>query len=146
MDPEPEDHVKLPNVEVTEETPNFAHLFPLCAAVSFSHFQLLRFSNFYLLVSHSVSFLDSMTKVIHHGGAGTTQTALNAGVPQAILPVLGDQVLTAIPARDTSIFSFLMANEFIPWALDQRQFPAPCLWLSRVYIFDVCASFALYVL
>jgi hypothetical protein len=29
--------------------------------------------------------------VIHHGGAGTAHTAMRAGVPQAVFPVLGDQ-------------------------------------------------------
>jgi UDP:flavonoid glycosyltransferase YjiC (YdhE family) len=29
--------------------------------------------------------------VVHHGGAGTTAAALRAGVPQAIVPHLGDQ-------------------------------------------------------
>jgi UDP:flavonoid glycosyltransferase YjiC (YdhE family) len=33
--------------------------------------------------------------VVHHGGAGTTGTALRAGVPQIVLPLLGDQTFWA---------------------------------------------------
>jgi sterol 3beta-glucosyltransferase len=32
-----------------------------------------------------------MAAVVHHGGAGTTSTALRAGVPAVIVPVYGDQ-------------------------------------------------------
>jgi sterol 3beta-glucosyltransferase len=32
-----------------------------------------------------------MAAVVHHGGAGTTATALRAGVPAVIVPVYGDQ-------------------------------------------------------
>jgi UDP:flavonoid glycosyltransferase YjiC (YdhE family) len=32
-----------------------------------------------------------MAAVIHHGGSGTTATALRAGVPQVILPLILDQ-------------------------------------------------------
>lgn len=37
--------------------------------------------------------------VVHHGGAGTTAAALRAGVPQIIVPHLGDQFLWAALAR-----------------------------------------------
>jgi vancomycin aglycone glucosyltransferase len=33
--------------------------------------------------------------VVHHGGAGTTTSALRAGVPQVLLPLLLDQHLHA---------------------------------------------------
>lgn len=36
-------------------------------------------------------FLDSCAVVVHHGGAGTTLTATAAGLPQLVLPQLGDQ-------------------------------------------------------
>jgi UDP:flavonoid glycosyltransferase YjiC (YdhE family) len=36
-------------------------------------------------------FLDSCDAVVHHGGAGTTLTATAAGLPQLVLPQLGDQ-------------------------------------------------------
>jgi len=32
-----------------------------------------------------------MTAIIHHGGAGTTGTALSAGVPNIVIPHFGDQ-------------------------------------------------------
>jgi UDP:flavonoid glycosyltransferase YjiC (YdhE family) len=41
-------------------------------------------------VSHELLF-KKMSLVIHHGGAGTTQTAAGAGVPQIIIPFLLDQ-------------------------------------------------------
>lgn len=36
-------------------------------------------------------FLDSCDAVVHHGGAGTSLTATAAGLPQLVLPQLGDQ-------------------------------------------------------
>ena len=33
-----------------------------------------------------------LAAVVHHGGAGTTGTALRHGLPNVILPVLGDQM------------------------------------------------------
>ncbi|HEU5472958.1 MAG TPA: nucleotide disphospho-sugar-binding domain-containing protein [Actinophytocola sp.] len=36
-------------------------------------------------------FLDSCDAVVHHGGAGTVLTATAAGLPQLVLPQLGDQ-------------------------------------------------------
>jgi MGT family glycosyltransferase len=37
--------------------------------------------------------------VVHHGGAGTTSTALHAGVPQLIIPHIGDQPFWAREVR-----------------------------------------------
>lgn len=39
-------------------------------------------------------FLDTCSAVVHHGGAGTTLTALLAGLPQLVLPQAPPQVLT----------------------------------------------------
>jgi sterol 3beta-glucosyltransferase len=41
--------------------------------------------------------------VVHHGGAGTAGTALRAGVPQIILPTLGDQPFWARRLRSTGV-------------------------------------------
>ncbi|MEL0120056.1 MAG: nucleotide disphospho-sugar-binding domain-containing protein, partial [Opitutae bacterium] len=37
--------------------------------------------------------------IIHHGGAGTTASALHAGVPQIIVPHFGDQFMWAREVR-----------------------------------------------
>jgi UDP:flavonoid glycosyltransferase YjiC (YdhE family) len=41
-------------------------------------------------VSHSVLF-PRVRLIVHHGGAGTTATALRSGVPQLIVPHIVDQ-------------------------------------------------------
>lgn len=41
-------------------------------------------------VSHDQLFLHT-SAIIHHGGAGTTASALHAGVPQLVVPHIGDQ-------------------------------------------------------
>ena len=41
-------------------------------------------------IPHSWLF-PQMSAIVHHGGAGTTASALRAGVPMAIVPFLGDQ-------------------------------------------------------
>jgi UDP:flavonoid glycosyltransferase YjiC (YdhE family) len=41
------------------------------------------------------SLLHACDAVIHHGGAGTTFTALDAGLPQLVLPQMADQPLNA---------------------------------------------------
>ncbi|HEX5406960.1 MAG TPA: nucleotide disphospho-sugar-binding domain-containing protein [Pseudonocardiaceae bacterium] len=41
------------------------------------------------------ALLAASTAAIHHGGAGTTLTALNAGLPQLVLPQGADQFMNA---------------------------------------------------
>jgi vancomycin aglycone glucosyltransferase len=41
-------------------------------------------------VSHDQLFKHA-SAIIHHGGAGTTASALHAGVPQIVVPHIGDQ-------------------------------------------------------
>ena len=49
-------------------------------------------------VSHDQLFRHGSV-IIHHGGAGTTASALHAGVPQIIIPHFGDQFLWAREVR-----------------------------------------------
>ncbi len=49
-------------------------------------------------VSHAVLF-PQCAAVVHHGGAGTTHTALNAGVPSIIVPHVADQFFWADELR-----------------------------------------------
>ena len=49
-------------------------------------------------VSHDQLFSHGSV-IIHHGGAGTTASALHAGVPQIIVPHFGDQFLWAKEIR-----------------------------------------------
>ena len=49
-------------------------------------------------VSHDQLFQHG-SAIIHHGGAGTTASALHAGVPQVIIPHFGDQFLWAREVR-----------------------------------------------
>ena len=49
-------------------------------------------------VSHDQLFRHGSV-IIHHGGAGTTASALHAGVPQIIVPHFGDQFLWAREVR-----------------------------------------------
>ncbi|MCL4369168.1 MAG: glycosyltransferase [Actinobacteria bacterium] len=44
-----------------------------------------------------------MAAVVHHGGAGTTATALRAGIPQILVPQLGDQFFHARRVRELGI-------------------------------------------
>jgi vancomycin aglycone glucosyltransferase len=47
--------------------------------------------------------LPRVAVTVHHGGAGTTAAALRAGVPQVIIPHLGDQFFHARRIRDLGI-------------------------------------------
>lgn len=41
--------------------------------------------------------------VVHHGGAGTTQTAIRAGVPSVIVPHLADQFFWASQIEELGV-------------------------------------------
>jgi UDP:flavonoid glycosyltransferase YjiC (YdhE family) len=47
--------------------------------------------------------LRSCSAVVHHGGAGTTLTALDAGVPQLVLPSGADRYINATAVRDRGV-------------------------------------------
>jgi UDP:flavonoid glycosyltransferase YjiC (YdhE family) len=49
------------------------------------------------------ALLATSTAVVHHGGGSTTMTALESGVPQLIIPTLGDQPLNADAIRDRGV-------------------------------------------
>ncbi len=51
---------------------------------------------------HAV-LLPRVAAIVHHGGAGTTAAALRAGVPQVIIPHLGDQFFHARRIQDLGI-------------------------------------------
>ena len=51
---------------------------------------------------HSLLF-PRVSAVVHHGGAGTTAAAARAGVPQIIVPHIGDQYFHAGRVRDLGI-------------------------------------------
>lgn len=55
------------------------------------------------------SLLPTCRAVVHHGGAGTTLTALACGVPQLVLPNGADRHINALAAarRDTAVVSSL---------------------------------------
>ncbi|GAA4698442.1 nucleotide disphospho-sugar-binding domain-containing protein [Phytohabitans rumicis] len=49
------------------------------------------------------TLLHSCTAIIHHGGAGTTLTALDAGVPQLVLPSGADRHINASAVHDRGV-------------------------------------------
>jgi UDP:flavonoid glycosyltransferase YjiC (YdhE family) len=49
------------------------------------------------------SLLRSCAAIIHHGGAGTTLTALDAAVPQLVLPSGADRYINAIAVQDRGV-------------------------------------------
>ncbi|MER5659947.1 nucleotide disphospho-sugar-binding domain-containing protein [Streptomyces mirabilis] len=48
-------------------------------------------------------FLDSCAAVVHHGGTGTALTACAFGLPQLVLPQIGNESLWAARLRDRSV-------------------------------------------
>jgi UDP:flavonoid glycosyltransferase YjiC (YdhE family) len=55
--------------------------------------------------------LPTCSAIIHHGGAGTTFTALVAGVPQLVLPQFADQPLNAAAVAFRGVGIYLLENE-----------------------------------
>lgn len=49
------------------------------------------------------ALLPTCTALIHHGGGGTTFTALDAGVPQFVLPGSGDDTINAKAVRERGV-------------------------------------------
>jgi UDP:flavonoid glycosyltransferase YjiC (YdhE family) len=49
------------------------------------------------------TLLRSCAAIVHHGGAGTTLTALDAGVPQLVLPSGADRYINAAAVRDRGV-------------------------------------------
>ncbi|MET8540995.1 nucleotide disphospho-sugar-binding domain-containing protein [Kitasatospora sp. NPDC004799] len=65
------------------------------------------------------ALLDTCAAAIHHGGSGTALSALDAGIPQLVLPDGSDRFVTADAVRDRGAGLAAGAEEIGPALLDR---------------------------